>query len=166
MTGVWLQRLLYVYTVNFNQAFIMNVRILGRLSESGLLLPFYSFKIPAGFPNPAADHIEQDFSFDRLMDVRAPHIYVAQIDGDSMKGVGIFDGDLIVVDRSLKAGNGSIVIAAVNGEPVCKRLCIQGENVILMSENSGYTPRYILEGEELMIWGVVRHGVRTFENPA
>ncbi|RMP17510.1 Ultraviolet light resistance protein A [Pseudomonas amygdali pv. lachrymans] len=100
------------------------------------------------------------------MDVRAPHIYVAQIDGDSMKGVGIFDGDLIVVDRSLKAGNGSIVIAAVNGEPVCKRLCIQGENVILMSENSGYTPRYILEGEELMIWGVVRHGVRTFENPA
>ncbi|RMO63809.1 RulA, partial [Pseudomonas amygdali pv. eriobotryae] len=65
---------------------LMNVKILGRLCESGKVIPLYTFKIPAGFPNPAADHIEQDFSFDRLMDLRAPHIYVAKIDGDSMEG--------------------------------------------------------------------------------
>ncbi|KPW73563.1 Error-prone repair protein UmuD [Pseudomonas syringae pv. coriandricola] len=152
----------YAYSKLPNQANIMTVRILGKLSECGIVLPFYSFKIPAGFPNPAADHIEQDFSFDRLMDVRAPHIYVAQIDGSSMQGIGIFDGDLIVVDRSLTAVHGSIVIASVNGEPLCKRLTMQGQNVVLISENPGYAPRYILEGEELVIWGVVKHGVRTF----
>ncbi|KPZ18374.1 LexA family protein [Pseudomonas syringae group genomosp. 3] len=143
----------------------MKVRILGRPTESGLLLPFYLFKIPAEFPNPAAAHIEQDCSFDRLVEVRTPHIYVAQID-DSMTSIGIFDADLIAVDRSLKAGHESIVIAAVNGEQMCKRLRIKGDNVILQSENPNYSARYILEDEELMFWGVVRHGARTFENPA
>ncbi|WP_235811930.1 S24 family peptidase, partial [Pseudomonas syringae] len=52
--------------------------------------------------NSAADHIEQDFSFDRLMDLRAPHIYVAKIDGDSMEGAKIFHDSLVVVDRSRK----------------------------------------------------------------
>ncbi|AKF45365.1 protein UmuD [Pseudomonas syringae pv. syringae str. B301D-R] len=71
-----------------------------------------------------------------------------------MQGIGIFDGDLIVVDRSLTAVHGSIVIASVNGEPLCKRLTIQGQSVVLISENPGYAPRYILEGEELVIfWG-------------
>ncbi|RML51119.1 hypothetical protein ALQ93_200101 [Pseudomonas syringae pv. pisi] len=78
----------------------MNVKILGRLCSSGKVIPLYIFKIPAGFPNPAADHIEQDFSFDRLMDLRAPHIYVAKIDGDSMEGAKIFHDSLVVVDRS------------------------------------------------------------------
>nr|WP_255302210.1 S24 family peptidase [Pseudomonas syringae] len=80
----------------------MNVKILGRLCRSGKVIPLYTFKIPAGFPNPAADHIEQDFSFDRLMDLRAPHIYVAKIDGDSMEGAKIFHDSLVVVDRSRK----------------------------------------------------------------
>ncbi|WP_236693201.1 LexA family protein, partial [Pseudomonas syringae group genomosp. 3] len=78
----------------------MNVKILGRLCGSGKVIPLYTFKIPAGFPNPAADHIEQDFSFDRLMDLRAPHIYVAKIEGDSMEGAKIFHDSLVVVDCS------------------------------------------------------------------
>ncbi|RMS96872.1 Ultraviolet light resistance protein RulA, partial [Pseudomonas savastanoi] len=92
---------MYVHTVSSVpcQVRLMNVKILGRLCGSGKVIPFYTFKIPAGFPNPAADHIEQDFSFDRLMDLRAPHIYVAKIDGDSMEGAKIFHDSLVVVDR-------------------------------------------------------------------
>ncbi|RMN13531.1 Ultraviolet light resistance protein RulA, partial [Pseudomonas savastanoi pv. glycinea] len=95
---------MYVHTVDSVpcQVRLMNVKILGRLCGSGKVIPFYTFKIPAGFPNPAADHIEQDFSFDRLMDLRAPHIYVAKIDGDSMEGAKIFHDSLVVVDRSRK----------------------------------------------------------------
>ncbi|RMP54298.1 Ultraviolet light resistance protein RulA, partial [Pseudomonas savastanoi pv. retacarpa] len=95
---------MYVHTVSSvpSQVRLMNVKILGRLCGSGKVIPFYIFKIPAGFPNPAADHIEQDFSFDRLMDLRAPHIYVAKIDGDSMEGAKIFHDSLVVVDRSRK----------------------------------------------------------------
>ncbi|WP_055002559.1 LexA family protein [Pseudomonas coronafaciens] len=141
----------------------MNVKILGRLCRSGQVIPCYTFKIPAGFPNPAADHIEQDFSFDRLMNLRAPHIYVAKIDGDSMEGAKIFHDSLVVVDRSRTPSSGSIVIVVLNNEPLCKILILQGDHVLLKSANPSYPPLHILEGEELSIWGVVRHGVTCFE---
>jgi DNA polymerase V len=144
----------------------MNVIILGPLKAGGIKLPFYSFKIPAGFPSPAADHIEQHLSLDEKCNVRAPHVYLAQIQGDSMEGVGMFCGDLVVVDRSVNARQGHIVIAAVNGEPICKRLKRSGENFVLTSENKAYPPRYIMEGDELSIWGVVTHSLREYDHSA
>lgn len=77
-----------------------------------------------------------------------------------MQGAGIFD-DMIVVDRSIEPRHGHIVIAAVNGEPVCKRLYRMNGKVSLLSENTGYPKRYILEGNDFMIWGVVTHSVRS-----
>ncbi|WP_375232319.1 LexA family protein [Pseudomonas savastanoi] len=102
---------------------------------------------PEPTPNPAADHIEQDFSFDRLMDLRAPHIYVAKIDGDSMEGAKIFHDSLVVVDRSRKPSSGSIVIAALNNEPLCKILILQGDHVVLKSANPAYPPRFAFLGQ-------------------
>ncbi|WP_240051935.1 LexA family protein [Pseudomonas arsenicoxydans] len=78
-------------------------------------------------------------SFDELLDIRAPHIYLVRIEGHSLEGAGIFDGDMAVVDRSITAEHGHTVIAAVHCEPVCKRLCKRWPNIILMSENVGYT---------------------------
>ena len=144
----------------------MSVTILGPLAKGGVQLPFYSFKVPAGFPSPAADHLDQHISIDELLDIRAPHIYLVRIEGHSMEGAGIFDGDMAVVDRSITAEHGHIVIAAVNSEPVCKRLCKRGSDIILMSENVGYPPRYILEGDELVIWGVVTFSVRAHDPKA
>lgn len=66
------------------------VTILGPLSSSGVQLPFYSYRVPAGFPSPAADHLEQKVSLDELLDLRAPHMYLVRIEGDSMIGAGIF----------------------------------------------------------------------------
>ena len=76
------------------------------------------------------------------------------------KGAGIHSGDLVIVDRSLDAAHGDIVIAAINSEPVCKRLHRSDTAVILMSENPKYPPRYVMEGDELLIWGVVKYSVR------
>ncbi len=53
----------------------MSVTILGPLSDTGEKLPLYSFQIPAGFPSPAADHIEKHISLDELFDIRASHVY-------------------------------------------------------------------------------------------
>ncbi|WP_416427675.1 translesion error-prone DNA polymerase V autoproteolytic subunit (plasmid) [Pseudomonas sp. App30] len=144
----------------------MSITFLGPLGEGGATLPLYSFKVPAGFPSPAADHIEKHISLDELLEIRAPHIYLVRISGSSMEGAGIFDGDLVVVDRSITAEHGHIVIAAVNCEPVCKRLCKRGGSIILMSENAGYPPRYILEGDELVVWGVVTFSVRAHDPKA
>ena len=143
----------------------MSVTILGRLSAAGERFPLYAFQVPAGFPSPAADHIERHISLDELFDIRAPHVYLVKIEGDSMQGAGIYCGDLVIVDRSLYAEHGDIVIAALNTEPVCKRLHMRGNEVILKSENSKYPPRYVMEGDELLIWGVVKYSVRDHDKP-
>lgn len=70
----------------------MSVTILGPLAEAGIQLPLYSHKVPAGFPSPAADHIEQKISLDELLNIRAPHMYLVRISGRSMEGAGIFEG--------------------------------------------------------------------------
>ncbi|MDD1967477.1 LexA family protein [Pseudomonas sp. NPDC090203] len=138
----------------------MSVSILGPVAASGERFPLYSFQVPAGFPSPAADHIEKHISLDELFEIRAPHVYLAKIEGDSMQGAGIYSGDLVIVDRSLYAEHGDIVIAALNTEPVCKRLHMRENEVILMSENPRYPARHVMEGDELVIWGVVKYSIR------
>lgn len=78
-------------------------------------------------------------------------------------GFPIYPGDLVIVDRSIEAEPGHIVIAAVNCEPLCKRLARDGSQVVLKSENARYPSRYLLEGEELQVWGVVTYSVRSHD---
>jgi DNA polymerase V len=139
----------------------MSYSILGCIAEVGRKLPLCLFQVPAGFPSPAADHIEAHISLDEVLNIRAPHVYLVKITGESMQGAGIFDGDLAVVDRSLEPAHGHIVVALLNNDPLCKRLCIRGKDVILLSENPKYPPRYVLEGDELAIWGVIIGSVRS-----
>ncbi|UVL97937.1 S24 family peptidase [Pseudomonas atacamensis] len=139
----------------------MSYSILGLISEGGSKVPLCLFRVPAGFPSPAADHIEAQISLDQVLNIRAPHVYLVSLSGESMQGAGIYEGDLAIVDRSIEPAHGHIVIALLNNEPVCKRLCIRGREIILMSENPKYPPRYVLEGDELAIWGVVTSSVRS-----
>jgi len=138
----------------------MSITYLGTPTGGTERHPVYAFLVPAGFPSPAADHIEQHISLDELFEIRAPQVYLVKIEGDSMQGAGIYSGDLVIVDRGREAEHGDIVIAAINGEPVCKRLHRRDGVVILKSENRSYPPRYVMEGDELSIWGVVRYSVR------
>ncbi|WP_460353003.1 MULTISPECIES: LexA family protein [unclassified Pseudomonas] len=139
----------------------MSFSILGPITVAGRKLPLCLFQVPAGFPSPAADHIEAHISIDEVLNIRAPHVYLVKITGESMQGAGIFDGDLAVVDRSLEPAHGHIVVALLNNDPLCKRLSIRGKEVILLSENPKYPPRYVLEGDELAIWGVIIGSVRS-----
>lgn len=141
----------------------MSATLLGPIAGGGHSLPMYSNPVSAGFPSPAADHLEKLISLDELFGIRAPHVYLAKIQGDSMQGIGIFSGDLVIVDRSKTARHGDIVIAALNAECVCKRLHSRDGQVILMAENPKYPPRYVMEGDELVIWGVVNYSVRDHE---
>jgi len=78
---------------------------------------------------------------------------------DSMIDAGLFDGDLAIVNRAMEGRPGLIVIAALNGDALVKRLAKDGEQIVLQAENKAYAPRYVLEGDELLIWGVVTHSV-------
>lgn len=139
----------------------MSFSIRGPILEGGAALPFYSFQVPAGFPSPAADHIEQHISMDEVLNIRAPHVYLITITGESMQGAGIYEGDIGIVDRSIEPAHGHIVVAVLNNEPICKRLCKRGKEIVLLSDNPKYPARYILEGDELSIWGVITSTVRS-----
>lgn len=78
-----------------------------------------------------------------------------------MIGAGIHDGDMLVVDRSLEAKSGSIVIAVINGELTVKRLVMNADQVRLMPENPEFDPIQICDGMELHIWGVVAHVIHS-----
>ena len=138
----------------------MSVTILGPLAEEGVKFPFLSFQVLAGLASAAAANIERHASLGELFNMREPNVYLAKLEGDSMQGVGIHSGDLLIVDRSLYAEHDNIVVASLNSETVCKRLHMRDGLVILKSENSHYPPRQILEGDDLVIWGVVKHSVR------
>lgn len=137
-----------------------NAEILAPVGWSQAQLPFYSARVPAGFPSPAQDHIEKVISLDALLEIDAPHTYLVRALGDSMTGVGIFDGDILVVSRAVEARSGAIVIAAVNGDTFVKRFVRDKNQVVLLSENPKYAARFIMEGDELLIWGVVKNSIR------
>ncbi|WP_426811683.1 LexA family protein (plasmid) [Pseudomonas sp. WOUb67] len=100
-------------------------------------------------------------SLDDLLQLRAPSVYLVRVEGDSMQGAGIFSGDLLIVDRQVQAQHGHIIIAAVNGEPLCKRLSLEHGQIVLRPENKKYPARYIIEGDSFEVWGVVSHSVRS-----
>ncbi|SFM85474.1 LexA family protein [Halopseudomonas yangmingensis] len=137
-----------------------NTQILGALQASSARLPYFDAHIPAGFPSPALDHMENKLSLDELLDINAPHTYVALVSGDSMIGAGIFEGDYLIVSRAIPAKPGHVVVACLNGDVLVKRLAQEQGQFILQSENPAYSPRYILENDELTIWGVVTHSLR------
>ena len=124
-------------------------------------LPLFASKIPAGFPSPADDHLEATIDLNQQYVRHPAATFFVRVQGYSMTGAGIHNGDMLVVDRSLEAQSGSIIIAVVNGELTVKRLMIDGDAVWLMPENPDFQPLQISEGMELHIWGVVAHVIHS-----
>lgn len=130
-------------------------------SPDPLNTPLYSCKVSAGFASPADDHLEKSIDLNELLIEKPAATFMLRVDGDSMIGAGIHDGDLLIVDRSIAPVDGSIVIAVVNGDMTVKRLKKGLNKVSLMPENPAYSPIEIPEGGELTIWGCVRHVVHS-----
>lgn len=140
-----------------------NIFLLGPVGPSFTELPIFSSRVAAGFPSPASDHLDKTVSLDDLLHIRSPGTYLVRAQGHSMIGAGIFDGDVLIVSKALDAVYGDVVIASVCGETFVKRFTIQGEHVVLCSENPKYPPRYVMEGEEFSIWGVVTASIRNHQ---
>ena len=130
-------------------------------NAAALPLPLYTSRIAAGFPSPADDHLEAPLDLNAHLVKHPAATFVVRVDGDSMTGAGIYNGDLLVVDRSLDAKSGHIVVAVVNGEMTVKRLLIDRKRIRLVPENPVYKPIEIREGSDLVVWGVVAHVIRS-----
>lgn len=125
-----------------------------------LSVPLMGAPVAAGFPSPAEEHEDRPLDFNELLIANAAATFAVRAQGESMTGVGIFDGDICVVDRSLKPGDRSVIVALVNGEFTMKRLRMKGASVWLQAENPDYPDMPITDGTEFEIWGVVRRSVR------
>jgi DNA polymerase V len=126
-----------------------------------LALPLYASRVPAGFPSPADDHVEDALDLNEHLVRHPAATFFVRVQGDSMTGAGIQHGDLLVVDRSLEPKSGAVVIAVVNGELTVKRLKADSGEVWLVPETPDYPPLEIREGMDLTIWGVVAHVVHS-----
>ncbi|BAR06593.1 UmuD protein [Scardovia inopinata] len=119
-------------------------------------IPMALEAVPAGFPSVAQDYFDGDFSFDENVITHPDTTFVVRVSGDSMEGAGIFNGDILIVDKSLAAEESDIVIAAINGELTVKRLLLNTDNLpFLHPENRAYPDIPLYLEEEVAIWGVV-----------
>jgi DNA polymerase V len=122
-------------------------------------LPLYSSKVQAGFPSPGDDYIERYLDLNQQLVKHPAATFIVTASGDSMTDAGIHSGDMLIVDKSLEAQHGKIVIAALNGELTVKRLSKVCGRVQLLPENPKYKPIDITD--DLVIWGVVTHVIHT-----
>ncbi|WP_372625459.1 translesion error-prone DNA polymerase V autoproteolytic subunit [Arsukibacterium sp.] len=134
--------------------FIGNVSIWPRRQ-----IPFYSDPVRAGFPSPAQDYIERTLDLNELCIRHPTATFFVRVEGDSMIDAGIYDGDVLVVDRAIDAEHGDIVVAALGHEFTVKQLATQPQ-LQLLPRNPAYQPITLTEGDELNIFGVVTNVIR------
>ncbi|WP_042282617.1 MULTISPECIES: LexA family protein [Candidatus Protochlamydia] len=120
-------------------------------------LPFYQQTISAGFPSPAENEMADRIDLNALLIKHPSATFFLKVSGSSMINAGIHHQDILVVDRSLPAVDGKVVIASVDGELTVKRLKIAFKKVQLVAENDQYPSIEISEEMNLHIWGVVTH---------
>ena len=119
--------------------------------------------VSAGFPSPADDYIEDMLDLNAYLIQNEAATFLLRVSGDSMKYAGIFPGDLLIVDRSLNAQSGQVVIASLDGELTVKRFLNTEKGPVLMPENRRYRPIVITEDQDFRIWGVVKTVIHSLE---
>jgi len=127
-----------------------------------LTVPFYLHKAGAGFPSPATDYIEEDVDLNAHLIKNVPATFIIRVQGKSMADVGIYDGDLLVVDKSLKPKNFSTVIANVHDELVVKSFIKTKDEQFLTSGSKKIEDKIIINNEsDIFIWGVVTYVIHS-----
>ena len=139
----------------------------------GPSLPYVLSLVAAGFPSPADDYVGEVLDLHELTGAHQAHCYFVRVAGVSMVKAGIFDGDVLVVDRAAEPTNGAVVVACVDGEMTVKRLSrrrVGGrERVMLLPESEDgteYPPIEITEEQEMIVWGVVTFVLHDLRVPA
>ena len=125
-----------------------------------LLLPFHMNKVGAGFPSPATDYVEDDIDLNAHLIKNIPSTFLIRVQGKSMNNVGIQNGDLLVVDRSLSPKNFSTVIVNINEELVVKSFIKEKNQTFLTSGSKESKDKInLIENPESVIWGVVTYTI-------
>ncbi|MDR1742319.1 MAG: S24 family peptidase [Dysgonamonadaceae bacterium] len=118
--------------------------------------------VAAGFPSEAFNYTEEGIDFNKLLVKQRETTFCLVAGGDSMRGDGIFKGDLLVIDKLEEPYDNSIVVFSINGEFTLKRLNYRNGYVELVSSNPEMESIIVREGEELKRWGVLKFAIKRF----
>ena len=132
------------------------------IDANSIQIPLYMESVSAGFPSPAQDFVERKLDLNELCIKHPQSTFFVRVQGDSMSEAGIYNQDVLVIDRSLTARHGDFVIACVHGEMTVKELVLK-PNVALRPKNKAYSAIAITEESELAIFGVVISVVRNLQ---
>jgi DNA polymerase V len=117
--------------------------------------PLFLVPVSAGFPSPAEDYMEGNLDLNKHLIKHPAATFFVKAAGSSMIDAGIHDGDILIVDRSLKPADKKIIIAIVNGELTVRRIRVTKDKIVLVSENKNYKPLQVEEETGFEVWGVV-----------
>lgn len=145
-----------------NQSIVLSdvVSIKLVIPSTHLLVPYALEKINAGFPSPAQDYIDKALDMNEHLIKNETATFIVKVASLSMLNAGIDIDDELIVDRSLDAKHGDIVVALIDNDFTVKRLMIDEKGQWLKAENPDYKDIYLLDGQELLIWGVVTHIIK------
>lgn len=121
--------------------------------------PILDRPVPAGFPSPAADYYEERLSLDEHLIEHQEATFFVRVQGHSMMGFGIHDGDLLVVDRAVAPQDRSVVVAVVDGDFTVKQMCQLPNGILLRAGTPGHPDILVAGTQELSVWGVVRWSI-------
>ena len=129
-----------------------------------LNLPYADGGIKAGFPSPAQDYLTESIDLNKTLVRHSETTFYAKVSGDSMKDVGIGDGDLVVIDKSLEAKSGDLVAAFLDGDFTLKQFKLDEANncAWLIPANEKYDPIKVTEDNQFLIWGVITSVIKRF----
>jgi DNA polymerase V len=130
--------------------------------ESFISFPFFGGAIPAGFPSPAEDFNEERLDIRAYLVKNPAATFFARVTGDSMTDMGISDGDLLVVDRSIKPSEGKPAVCFLNGEFTLKKVRVREGKVYLLPANKNFPVVEVGSDEQFVVWGVVTHVIKSF----
>ena len=143
----------------------MTINYLGSISVDDLPATFTKFflePVSVGFPSPANDYLESPIDLNKYLIKNNVATFLIRVSGESMINANIGDQAILIVDRSLKPRHGSIVVASLDGEFVCKRLQLK-PRLCLLPENPAYKPIHVQHGQDLDIMGTVTAAINKFE---
>jgi DNA polymerase V len=130
--------------------------------DSVLEIPVVSTAISAGFPSPALDFIDLSIDMNKHLIKRPSSTFYGRVKGQSMKDVGITDGDLLVIDKSITPKNDQIAVCYVDGEFTIKKIKFEQDVCWLIPANDAYQPIRVTSQNDFLIWGIVTHVIKAF----
>lgn len=129
---------------------------------SNMEIPVLSTPISAGFPSPALDFIDLSIDMNKYLIKRPTSTFYGRVKGQSMKDVGISDGDLLVIDKSIAPKDDQVAVCYLDGEFTLKKIKLEKDICWLIPANEAYQPIQVTSQNDFLIWGIVTHVIKAF----